>query len=141
MKRDTRLHGLTSDHHHALVLAMRVRDGLAAGKPSEELLDLARSAFASELAPHFAVEEEVLLTALDATPGRPLADRTRREHQEIKADLAAAEAGDVERLLSFANRLTAHVRFEEGELFVACERLLPDAVMEEAARRAPKPGP
>jgi len=30
------------------------------------------------------------------------------------------------------------VRFEERELFPACEALLPDAVLAEVARRAPK---
>ncbi len=138
MKRDVRLHGLTSDHHHALRLAMEVRDGLAAGAAPVVLLQRARAAFAAQLAPHFAVEEEVLLPALDAAGEGGLAERTRREHQEIKADLDAASTGDAGALLSFANRLTSHVRFEEGELFVACERVLPDSVLEEVARRAPK---
>lgn len=144
MKRDPRLHGLSSDHQHALHLAWEVKQAFTAGTADAALLVRAQSAFASELAPHFAVEEEVLLAALDVTgaaDARALADRTRREHAEIRAELAAAASGDLARLAAFGRCLTAHVRFEENDLFPACERLLAAEVLEEAARRAPKSGP
>lgn len=50
----------------------------------------------------------------------------------------AAAQGDLSRLVAFANRLTAHVRFEEGELFPTCERCLPADVLDEVHRVAPK---
>ncbi|MCC6641424.1 MAG: hypothetical protein IT386_09715 [Deltaproteobacteria bacterium] len=39
---------------------------------------------------------------------------------------------------ALGERLHAHVRFEEHELFPVCEALLPDAALAEVARRAPK---
>jgi hypothetical protein len=143
MKRDPRLHGLSSDHHHALRLAWDIKQAAQQGALDAALLARVRATFDAELVPHFSVEEEVLLTALGASgapEAAPLAERTLADHAGLRAELAAAEAGDLARLVAFGERLTAHVRFEEGELFPACERLLPDAVLDEAARRAPKHG-
>lgn len=137
MKRDPRLHGLSSDHHHALWLAFDIRAAARADELTPELLARVRTVFTRELLPHFDVEEAVLLDGLDRVGEHALAARTRREHEELRAELAAADA-DVSRLQAFADRLTAHVRFEEGELFAACEARLPAAVLDEAERRAPK---
>ncbi len=138
MKRDARLHGLSSDHHHALKLAFDIRAASAQDAVTPELVSRVRGVFDAELLPHFDVEESVLLEGLEAVGEHALAARTRREHLELRADLAAAEQGDLTRLVTFADRLTAHVRFEEGELFAACETRLPAAVLDEAQRRAPK---
>ncbi|MCA9774776.1 MAG: hemerythrin domain-containing protein, partial [Myxococcales bacterium] len=68
MKRDPRLHGLSSDHHHALHLARRAVE-TARGARGEDPVALrreARAIFTEELAPHFAVEERILFPALAA---------------------------------------------------------------------------
>jgi hypothetical protein len=61
------------------------------------------------------------------------------EHRALRRDLGAALAGDVDGLGRFASLLEAHVRFEERELFPACEASLPDDVLAAIAARAPKP--
>ncbi len=138
MKRDPRLHGLTTDHHHALRLAFRVKTTCAAGQADAVLADAVRDAFEAELTPHFAIEEEVLLPALSAAGEEALVARTLREHAALRDLAAAAARGETDRLALFATQLHDHVRFEERELFVACERLLPDEVLAEALRRALK---
>jgi hypothetical protein len=120
MKRDPRLQRLSREHHHALVLARRAVRG-------ELSLEQAHRAFAEELAPHFAIEEQHLLPALANTGETALADRTRREHDEMRAALARGDLAELGRLL------TAHVRFEERELFPACERLIPEHLLLGAA--------
>ena len=77
MKRDPRLHGLSSEHHHGLVLARRV---------AQARLEAAsvRQRFDAELEPHFQLEEEALLPALEAAGAVALAARTRREHAELR---------------------------------------------------------
>lgn len=122
MTRDARLHGLTSDHHHALVLARRVAREHAVG--GAELVHAVCEAFERELAPHFAVEEEVLLPARAEVGASDLAERTREEHAMLRGHLAAAEAGDAGRLADFAALLERHVHFEENELFPATEARL-----------------
>jgi hemerythrin-like domain-containing protein len=134
MKRDARLHALSSDHHHALVLARRVERAAGAGG-AEAAADL-RAHFDRDLAPHFDVEERALLPALRRAGLGDLCDRTLRDHASLREHLAAAERGEHARLLAFAALLTEHVRFEERELFPACEEHLPGAVLDEAARLA-----
>ena len=117
MKRDARLIGLSSEHHHALVLARRATR-------NELTLDEAQRRFDEELAPHFPTEEQILLPALRSAGAVELADRTRAEHVEIRAALGRADLAELGRLL------TEHVRFEERELFPACEALLSPSVLD-----------
>jgi hemerythrin-like domain-containing protein len=141
MTRDPRLHGLSSDHHHALVLARSVaaRAGRAdaAAQAAREVADR----FATELEPHFRVEEEVLLPALARAGEHALVARTERDHAFLRETAAEAREGRTERLGAFAERLTEHVRFEERELFPRCEQTLAPEVLDEVARRRPKAGP
>jgi hemerythrin-like domain-containing protein len=89
--------------------------------------------FESELEPHFLVEEQVLLPALDCTNAASLAERTRSEHAQLRAYLSdGAPSGP--RLHSFGTLLRDHVRFEENELFPAAETLLDDAALDAVAR-------
>lgn len=130
MKRDPRLHGLSSDHHQALVLARRIEAGA---------LDVAqtRRSFDAELVPHFAVEEEILLPALRAAGRADLADRTKADHEAIRDALVRAERGEPNALSELASLVTRHVRFEERELFPCCETTLPASVLDAVHARRP----
>jgi iron-sulfur cluster repair protein YtfE (RIC family) len=96
----------------------------------------ARSSTAS-LDPHFRVEEELLLPVLRGLGHAALVHRIERDHADLRSCLAAAERGELAEVAAFAERLAEHVRFEERELFPRCEEELPDAVLDEVARRAP----
>ena len=139
MKRDPRLRGLSSDHHRALVLARRVARRAAAGTLDPALAQDVLRSLRDDLEPHFVIEEEVLLPALENAGAGGLARRTLEDHGFLKASARAAAGGALEHLAAFAERLASHVRFEEQELFPACEEKLSDAVLEEVARRAPHP--
>jgi hemerythrin-like domain-containing protein len=140
MKRDPRFHGLSSDHHHALVLIWRIRHEIVDAASASALLARTRDLFQRQLRPHFEVEETVLLPALrEVAGGAPLVARTLREHATIEEALAAIDARQPRAGLErFAALLHDHVRFEENELFPACERLLPGEVLDRAAQLAPK---
>ena len=138
MKRDPRLHGLSSDHHHALVLARTVRELDASGRAGAADARDVEATFAREIEPHFRVEEDVLLPALREIGELELVRRTEADHAFLRSAAAAAGGGDLTVLASFAERLVDHVRFEENELFACCEAKLPPAVLDEVARRAPK---
>lgn len=137
MKRDHRLRGLSSEHHHALVLARWV--SRRAAEWTVEAGETLGERFAAELAPHFAVEEDILLPALLAAGAGALVDRTLADHAALRGLGERAAKGDGEAAAAFASRLTAHVRFEERELFPACERLLPAEVLDRVGERAPHP--
>lgn len=138
MKRDSRLHGLTSDHHHALVLALRIKQATATGGVTRDLVSEVRRRFDTELLPHFVVEEDELLPALAARGRQDLVDRALSEHVALRQHLGAAEGGEVNALSHFGILLEAHVRFEERELFPACEALLGPEVLARVEQRAPK---
>jgi len=80
--------------------------------------------FADELEPHFQIEEQSLLPLLTSVEMQPLAQRTLADHQQLRALLDGLRQSDSEALSSFGKCLSAHVRFEERELFPVIESLL-----------------
>ena len=138
MTRDVRLQGLTSDHHHALVFAPKIREATSRGGVDLVLLANVRRRYVEELGPHFALEEEELLPALEQVGRTDLVARTLSEHDARRNHLAVAGSGDLSRLTEFGVLLEAHVRFEERDLFTACEALVELEVLTRVALRAPK---
>ena len=126
MERDPHLQDLSRDHHHALVLARQSR--VAAKGTDDEVgaqSSAARTKFEHELAPHFDVEETLLLPALDAAGCTALTARIREEHERLRELLRHDDSGDErKRLRRFGELLRDHVRFEENELFPAAEEHL-----------------
>ena len=77
--------------------------------------------FASELDPHFRVEEQGILVALARVGENELVQRTLSEHAELRRLAILLSRPDAVTLLRFADLLAAHVRFEERELFEAAQ--------------------
>lgn len=126
MKRHDRLQDLSREHHAALRLALNARRAAASGDPAHilALAQLCRTAFAAELEPHFVLEETTLLPLLIQAGEQTLVARTDREHAELRALVTQLQAPDAGMLCRFADLLTAHVRFEERELFDVLQRHL-----------------
>ena len=136
MKRDPRLLGLSSQHHQALVLARALAQGPLDWSREKGIAFGAR--FDAELEPHFLIEEEVLLPALRRAGATSLAERTATDHAFLRATMLAARSGEGIAASAFGERLGDHARFEERDLFPACEATLSDDVLDEVARRAPR---
>jgi hypothetical protein len=140
MKRDARLHPLSSDHHHALVLARKAHRAAASAEAST-IADAARAvreAFERELDPHFRIEEELLLPALEVAGEHEAVRRTLEDHASLRGGLEAL--GSAKGLADFASRLEAHVRFEERELFeIAQSKLSEDVLATIEARTLGRP--
>ena len=132
MKRSEALAGLSREHHGALSLALRTRR--AALEADSQVMtatrERVRTAFRSELLPHFEEEERRLLPALARAGQSDLVARTLAEHAALAEIVASLSGGGAPALLAFADLLSRHVRFEERELFPALEAL----------ERAPAPG-
>ncbi|MCC6444647.1 MAG: hemerythrin domain-containing protein [Armatimonadetes bacterium] len=144
MKRHPILRGLSSEHHHGLVMARRLRLAHEDGGP--ETLRLIAEAFLQfqedDLKGHFREEEEVLLPFLagytspeDAMIARTLVEHVRirqaamslRAHLESEDDLSEI-AGETGHLLE------RHIRFEERELFPHIEQAVTEPGLAEMAR-------
>ncbi|WP_375767403.1 hemerythrin domain-containing protein [Archangium gephyra] len=134
MKRDMRLRGLSSEHHHALLLARSLLDRRGEWTPRDGAALLERMRV--ELEPHFRVEEELLLPALGAAGAMDLVQRTLEDHAFLRASAEEAARGSPQAAYALGERLHAHVRFEESEVFPACEALLAPEVLDEVGRRA-----
>ncbi len=129
MKRSPALVRLSREHHAALVLAKRAQRAADADAESARRFGATLAErFATELDPHFRIEEESLLPALNKAGGGELTPRTLAEHRELRALLADAGSGDGASLRRFGELLEAHVRFEERELFARAESVLDAAL-------------
>jgi hemerythrin-like domain-containing protein len=137
-KRHPSLIPLSHDHHHGLVLAFRLREGLPRNRkpsdsPQEQVEDTARF-FHDDLVAHFRAEEEVLFPAIRACVphAAPMLDALTAEHNEIRTqaeNLAHVLSDEVTlqtRLKAFGDLLERHIRREERELFPSYEANISD---------------
>ncbi|HKA52662.1 MAG TPA: hemerythrin domain-containing protein [Candidatus Binatia bacterium] len=128
-KRHPSLIPLSHDHHHGLVLAFRLREGLPRSRrpgdnPQGQAADTVRF-FHNNLVAHFRAEEEVLFPAVRACVPHAVTmlNTLVAEHGEMRAQvetLAHASPDDVTlqtRLKAFADLLERHIRREERGLF------------------------
>ena len=126
MKRSTTLQPLSREHHTALTLAKaceraaQSRDEVLVAETCQRVI----RAFSGELEPHFQVEEQSLLPLLRSMETQPLVERTMADHRQLRALSDELSRNDAEALGRFGKCLSAHVRFEERELFPAIETLL-----------------
>lgn len=129
MKRHDKLQDLSREHYAALKLALSAKRAAISGSPAEigETGTACARAFAKELEPHFQIEETTWLPALRQAGELALVARTELDHAELRRLATGLAQTDAEMLLAFADCLTAHVRFEERELFQAIEALLKEA--------------
>ena len=130
MKRGPELAPLSREHHVALEVALALRRATPANLAAT--VDRYLTFFNGDGDAHFAVEEEVLVSALPDALALRLVDEhaaIRRATHELAAHAtreAAARLGE---------QLAAHVRFEEREAFPLLERTLSPAELARIAER------
>ena len=132
MQRDPALRSLSSEHHTGLVVARRARK--AAGQDAQAQATTwkaIREIFRADLEPHFQREEQGLLPVLRVAGEADLVDRTLREHRSLRALISENRPSN---LALFAESLTAHIRFEEKELFESAQRVLGSKVLADLGR-------
>lgn len=124
MKRSAALVPLGHDHHQALEAALRLRRATA--EDLEDAVQRFRDFWSGHGRRHLEIEEELVLPALEGDEEWDgMADRVRREHEQLRAE--AQSLGSVESAHALGRLLNDHVRFEERELFELLEaRLHPD---------------
>jgi hemerythrin-like domain-containing protein len=144
-KRTRHLRPLQSEHHQALLIAFQLKQGLAghgeaAGAPRDlaGLVALARRFEEQLFATHTRAEEEVLARHLS----EPDLRRMRTDHGEMARllDLSGKARGPEQRnvLLSFAELLERHIRWEERELFQSIEKSTDAAALADVAQELEK---
>lgn len=126
MKRSPVLQPLSREHHTALTLAKACERAARSGDEAlvNQACQRAILSYADELAPHFEFEELSLLPLLHGTGMQALAERTLADHEQLRVLRDALQRDDADALERFGKCLSAHVRFEERELFPALENFL-----------------
>ena len=148
MLRDKNLVPLSHQRHDALFLCVRIERAHAAGD-----FDVAvwqkevRHKFEESICEHFQAEEKFLFPEAARYPELERVVRELlREHDTLRGYFSRAAAGtlDAEALLSFAEKLSEHIRKEERELFEGCQQVMPPeqlarvgAVLDEALKHRP----
>ena len=123
MHRDPHLRRLSSDHHHALVLARVARRGAESGEVVGTWRTT-RQDFAAHIEPHMRIEEELLVPALKAAGRADLAAQIVEDHGVLRGLVAIAEASPVV-MTRFADELDRHVRYEERDVFPVAQQVVP----------------
>jgi len=128
MLRDRNLIPLSHQHQHALALCVRIEraspipeNNLSAWQ--EEITLLCKS----EIAIHFDAEEKVIFPAARRFAElNSLVDELLADHRDLRHDFGGAEAQKMSAsdLLQFSQRLSAHIRKEERQLFERLQELL-----------------
>ena len=130
MKRHPALAPLSRDHHHALVIARRLRR--AAPEVMAEAVAAFLAHWEAEERHHFRLEDKVLLPAYaaHADPDHPAVVRTLLDHVLIRRDATClANGADASVAHALGARLADHVKLEEHELFPLIERTLPESAL------------
>ncbi|OMH29162.1 hemerythrin domain-containing protein [Motiliproteus sp. MSK22-1] len=133
MKRIQQLQQLSKEHHHALVTASRCK--ASSNRDSDEqcanfwikTLQFAKK----DLAPHFKIEEEVLVPVLTRIGAKELKSQLLTEHQKLNEILSDQKTPPRVLLKHFGELLSGHVRFEERELFEVLQHQLRPTELEQ----------
>ncbi|MCW8935593.1 MAG: hemerythrin domain-containing protein [Gammaproteobacteria bacterium] len=132
MKRDKNLRDLSSDHHHALRLTRKINHAIRDNDNISVLIKQVREIFDNELSVHFDLEEKSILPELEKIGEHKLVKRTLDDHLKLRQLVDKLE--EPGNLLMFSKILKEHVKFEEQELFEACQNKLEPEVMESIGR-------
>src|SRR5260370_818939 len=128
MLRDKALVPLSRQHQHALALCVRIDRAQTKIAADLEFWQAEITAhFEQEIRIHFAAEELVLFPAAkEFDELASLVEELSREHTMLREDFAQAETRSlsVEGMLAFAQRLSAHIRKEERQLFERMQELM-----------------
>lgn len=121
LKRHASLQPLSREHHHGLLLGWKIRTGLSKGVALERIKAYSDWFFENHLLPHFEVEERHIFPVL-GDEEHPMVERALREHRRLRR-LFAANEELAKHLNLIEEELTAHIRYEERELFNEVQRM------------------
>lgn len=128
MKRDKNLRNLSSDHHHALTLIRKINHAIRDGDNIAVLIKQVKEVFVKELSLHFDLEEKSIIPELEKIGQHRLVKRTLDDHLKLRQ--LVDKLDEPGNLLKFSKILKEHVKFEEQELFEACQNKLEPEVMD-----------
>jgi len=133
IKRNAAIVELSKDHHFALLLIWKIREGLKNSIEPGRISKYVIHFYENDLVGHFRDEEELLFIKLDAS--NTLRVQAETEHQQLHqlVDALRKEPGDRNLLEKIAATLEKHIRFEERVLFNHLQEIIPVDELNEIA--------
>jgi hemerythrin-like domain-containing protein len=125
MLRDKSLIPLSHQHQHSLALCVRLSRAVEAGEVDLQAwqAEIAQQ-FQQETSIHFAAEEKEVFPRAERFPEiQPLVQELRAEHEVLRDFFARAAKRTLDQasLAALGERLAAHIRKEERQLFEAMQ--------------------
>lgn len=126
-KRHNALVMFSREHHHALLLVWKIREGIKNNVEPERVCNYVLHFFESDLRSHFYEEENTLFLKLNSAD--ILKQQAVAEHELIYNLIDKLKKGTkyYSLLNEFADTLEKHIRFEERTLFNHIQELLSDS--------------
>ena len=133
IKRHPAIVELSKDHHFALLLVWKIREGLRKSIEPTRITKYVVHFFDTDLIQHFNEEEEFLFSKLPAN--NELRAQAEDEHRQIKqlVNDFKLNSSDKSLLEKFASTIESHIRFEERKLFNHLQENLSDQELAEVA--------
>lgn len=133
IKRNPAIVTFSKDHHFALLLIWKIREGLKKEIETSRIIRYATHFFDTDLQYHFTEEETLLFNKLPAD--NSLKIQAENEHLIIKQmiDGLRNNLEDKIGIEDFATFLEKHIRFEERELFNYLQETFSEEALNEIA--------
>jgi hemerythrin superfamily protein len=133
IKRHPSIVELSKDHHFALLLVWKIRQGLSKSIEPPRISKYVVHFFDTDLIQHFNEEEKFLFSKLPAN--NELRIQAEDEHRQIKEiiDDLRVNSTDKDLLVEFATVIEGHIRFEERKLFNHLQENIPENELAEIA--------
>ncbi len=126
MKRHESIVALSREHHFGLLFCWKIRQGIKNQVPAERILPYIAYFWKQHLKSHFDEEETLLFAPLKDD----LVAQAIGEHRHIRSLVETLSQGNEnptpDSLLSLADAVDNHIRFEERTLFPHIEKALPE---------------
>lgn len=119
IKRHPSLQPLSRDHHQALLLTWKIRQGIKKDVPAKRISAYCNWFFREHLLPHFSLEEQYAFPVLGEED--QLIQQALSEHAQLRA-MFGNPLTSTSALEAAGDLLEAHIRFEERTLFNAIQK-------------------
>ncbi len=135
IRRSEHILQLSREHHFSLLFCWKIRQGLQKQVEPNRITAYVKHFWELHVIPHFAEEEQVVFPHLQDDK----VNRAINEHEELRKAyrhlMEHPDKNPVEQLTHIADKMDAHVRYEERDLFPHIEKSLPQETLEMIGRQ------
>ena len=117
IKRNAAIAEFSRDHHFALLLVWKIREGLKKSINPARISKYVIHFFDADLSHHFQDEEKILFKKVSSDNRLKVQAVTEHKNINQMMDELRKNSGDKNSLEKFAAALEKHIRFEERELY------------------------